>query len=742
MPRVFLGLAVLLLLAIGVLLLLPGTDRSAGVVSAGRPSATSVRADEAAREAAAVRVGAPGGRRILFGDLHVHTTFSIDALIYSLPMFGGEGAHPPADACDFARWCSDLDFFSLNDHAEGLTPARWRETIESVRSCNAQAGDPADPDLVAYVGWEWTQTSAEPADHYGHRNVLFPGLGDDELPDRPITALPDGTMDRALGMGAARLFERLGRGLLGGWGDFLWLTAQMVEVPDCPRGVPSPQLPADCRENASTPAELHEKLTQWQLPALVIPHGLAWGLHAPPGSSLDRALAGGNHDPELERLLEVYSGHGNSEVFRDFPEVDATAGLCPAPRDDFLPCCWRAGEIIRERCGELPEAECETRVRDARRAAALAGNQWHRTIPDADFADWLDCGNCRDCFKTAYLKRPQLTAQYGFATGDFSQRGADGRPGRLRWGLIGSSDGHEGRPGTGYKQEDRAGMTDGRGYARERDYRLLRPWVMGTSEDPTRAVVLGEEPRGLRALFDVERTASFMYPGGIVAVHSEGRDRRAIWEALMRREVYGTSGPRILLWFDLVNGPEGPLAMGSGTRMATTPVFEVRAVGDFVQKPGCPDPAASGLAPDRHERLCRGVCYHPGDDRRRISAIEVVRIRPRTSPDEPVAPLIEDPWLRIGCPGDPAGCTARFEDPEFGASGRDAVYYVRALQETTPAINGANLRTRFDADGNPVSVEPCSGDWRSSDDDCLAPVQERAWSSPIFVDHSDSVRTD
>ena len=100
-------------------------------------------------------------KQILFGDTHVHTTNSADAFMYSLPMMhGASGAYPPAYACDYARFISQLDFYFLTDHAESFTPSQWRDGIESVRHCNRMAGDPMNPDIAAFIGWEWTQVGA------------------------------------------------------------------------------------------------------------------------------------------------------------------------------------------------------------------------------------------------------------------------------------------------------------------------------------------------------------------------------------------------------------------------------------------------------------------------------------------------------------------------------------------------------------------------------------------------------
>jgi len=734
--------SVLLLLSAALLACCTSEEPTAGRIDGPARSPETIAARVATRRepgGARPTTGPEHEKQILFGDLHVHSTFSIDAFIYSLPIFGGEGAHPPADACDFARYCAGLDFFSINDHAESLTPRLWEEIKRSIRQCNALAGDPDNPDLVAFIGWEWTQTGRTPETHFGHKNVIFPGLADDEIPARPISSIDIATYEEqrpppSLAMRGAAAATRL----LGypEYADLLSFVGRLAETPACARDVHTKDLPADCQEAAATPAELFRKLDEWGLESLVIPHGLAWGIHAPPGGRLDVQLSPAQHDPARQRLVEISSGHGNSEEFRDVPEYvtdDQGRRVCPEPTADYLPCCWRAGEIMRARCGDLPRDECDRRVEQAKRLALDAGVSPDLVFPDTRAADWLDCDQCRDCFKPAMTLRPGMSAQYGAAITNTQATDERGRPLRFRWGFISSTDNHASRPGTGYKQYARRIMTDSRGLTDQTTEDRIRRWLGPSQEDP--AQPQAARPSRLFELFDTERKASFMYPGGVVAVHAEGRDRRSIWNALMRREVYGTSGPRILLWFELENAPGGTAPMGSEVDLGRMPRFEVRAVGAFKQRPGCPEDASAGLSAGRLHHLCRDECYFPSDERHPISAIEVIRIRPQTRAGEPVAPLIENPWRRFDCPPNPEGCRVRFEDPDYLASGRDAVYYVRALQEETPAINAAGLRTRFDAQGNAIRIDECHGGYRTpADDDCLAPTHERAWSSPIYVD--------
>ena len=59
--------------------------------------------------------------------------------------------------------------------------------------------------------------------------------------------------------------------------------------------------------------------------------------------------------------------------------------------------------------------------------------------------------------------------------------------------------------------------------------------------------------------------------------------------------------------------------------------------------------------------------------------------------------------------------------------------YVRAIEAPSPAVGADPLGCTFDETGRCIETAPCSD--RPNEDDCLAETEERAWSSPIFVDH-------
>ena len=698
------------------------------------PAAVAERTTSQRDALAKLVPAAPAEKQILFGDMHVHTTFSPDAFMRTLPFMQGEGAHPPADACDFARYCSSLDFWAITDHAEGLTPEHWQQTKDVIRQCNDVAGDATNPDMVSFLGWEWSQVGTTPQNHYGHKNVIMRETADDKVPKRPISARDD----QLLGAMVQRppLSQRLGIPLRD-WAhrqryfDFGRLQDEARQVPICPANVDTRELPTDCHEIALEPRVLFEKLSQWGGEALVIPHGTTWGLYTPPGTRFDKQLTSAENDPKRQTLFEIYSGHGNSEEYRDWEAVrfgPDGKGTCPEPTDDYLPCCWRAGELIRARCENPSTPECEERVKRARQLYVDAGVAGHNTVPGATVDDWLDCGQCRDCFLPAFNYRPGNSAQYALAITNVD----DPTPKRFHFGFISSSDNHSARPGTGYKEYKRRMMTEAAG-AKDETWRAR---IMPNTGPKTPMPIPIDEVPPLPAFqfLEFERQASFFMTGGLVAVHAAGRDRDAIWDAWQRREVYGTSGPRILLWFDLLNGPSGTTPMGAQVPMADAPRFRVRAVGEQKQAAGCPERSLSALGPDRLELLCRGECFNPTEGRRIITHVDVVRIRPQVRPGEPVRPLIEDPWRRFECPKSETGCVVEFDDPDYSTSGRENIYYVRAVQEPTPAVNANPLRCDYDDKGACVKVHPCYGDYRTPlDDDCLAPAAERAWSSPIYL---------
>ena len=231
-----------------------GRHEGPGAPTSVRVPAPVVSARAQAQARAATAIGGPPSKQILFGDLHVHSTFSTDAFLYSLPMLQGTGAHPIADACDYARFCSALDFWSINDHAEASTPQRWQETKEAIRACNAVAGrDLQNPDVAVFLGWEWSQMGFTPQNHYGHKNVVFRGLADREVPARPIGAAGLATDGMRAGLGELSpllpLFDFPHRQRYYNFSHYM---REIRDVPLCPTGV-----------NRKKPMELRTRISSF-----------------------------------------------------------------------------------------------------------------------------------------------------------------------------------------------------------------------------------------------------------------------------------------------------------------------------------------------------------------------------------------------------------------------------------------------------------------------------------------------
>jgi hypothetical protein len=640
--------------------------------------------------------------QILFGDLHTHTNYSIDAYLFNMELVKGTGIVTPADACDFARYCSALDFWSINDHAEGMTPRTWSDTVNSIRECNAQAGEPDNPDMVSFVGWEWSNSDSDNVpSHYGHKNVIFRTWEKGQTPTRPIASSETYIMTKA----PAALFGLLSLtdGIKAA-SDFGRYGSESKGTHLCPEGVAANELGNDCREVALTPRELYRKLDEWGFDSMVIPHGLAWGTTNPLTADFRDQLD--QYELRYQKLLETFSGHGNSERFEDFERIAYTEdgeAYCPEATENFTPCCQQAAVIAQSRCADPQAQACAMEVADVVSAFVAKGAPRGRSLfPDASLDDWAGCGQLRNTFQPASMYVPRMSTQYNLALG-FD---AEGKPRRAKFGLIGSSDNHQARPGSSYKENNRVMYTDNKDVGR-------RP-LFSISAD--------------------KESGGFYYTGGLVAVHSEGRHRDAIWRGLEQRQVYATSGDRMLVWFDLLNGPEGVSNMGSETSMSATPRFQVRALGAFEQQPGCPDYAIAALGQQRMQSLCGGECYRAGDQRKGIRRIEIVRIQPQVHPDEDIAPLIQDQWRVFDCPTDGTGCTVEFEDPEYTQNDRPTLYYARVIQQAEELIGGDPFGCEFDDQGICVKHHYCIGEYASRDNNCTAPAEPRAWTSPIYLD--------
>jgi hypothetical protein len=212
-------------------------------------------------------------------------------------------------------------------------------------------------------------------------------------------------------------------------------------------------------------------------------------------------------------------------------------------------------------------------------------------------------------------------------------------------------------------------------------------------------------------------------PGGLAAVWAEENTRESIWDALKRRESFGTSGTRIRvrvfggydfpadlhLQHDAVaTGYASGVPMGGDLPVSDAgraPSFVVWALRD------------ANSAPLQRIQIIKGWAHGEGTDERvyDVACSDGVQPDPRTHRCADNGAAVNLANCEISADRGAAELSATWTDPEFDA-GDAAFYYVRVLE-------------------NPVC--------RYSQRDALAlgvahpgnvprTIQERAWSSPIW----------
>ncbi|WP_460853209.1 DUF3604 domain-containing protein [Pseudomaricurvus hydrocarbonicus] len=280
----------------------------------------------------------------------------------------------------------------------------------------------------------------------------------------------------------------------------------------------------------------------------------------------------------------------------------------------------------------------------------------------------------------------------------------------FEFGFIGSSDNHNGTAGP-YQEDDYFGKLG-----------LL---------DATPEQRLFPTSRVLRAL------AKFG-TGGMTAIWAEKNTRAALFDALKRREVYATSGPRMRLRVfggfhftaDLAEQQWSQIGYDHGVPMGGTLPREEIGGGDDAPPElrllitAEKDPEGANL--DRLQ-VIKGWIDSDGETHEKIYNVALADNRP-SQPNQ-VTSIGNTVDLKTAAYTNSIGdskLTANWQDPEFDAT-QSAFYYVRLLEIPTPrwtTIQAVQLGKELRKDVPPT-------------------IQERAWSSPIWYrGHSPEVETE
>ncbi len=602
-------------------------------------------------------------RRPLFGDLHVHTGFSMDAWVQGvrvtpddayrfargepigLPPHGADGS--PSGTMQLER---PLDFAAVTDHGEWLGEVRICQDELSPaydsRSCRIFRGE--QPSWLGRIlGLRGFRQQLAGAVSLSGRNEEICGEDSARCREETLTAwrLNQEATERWYDRTPACSFTTL-----HGYEYSRSPASTKIHRNVIFRNEVVPELPISWID---TPTELEfwRKLRSQCLDvdsacdALAIPH-----------------------NPNLSngQLFQV--------PYRDLPieEQRAQAKL-------------RAGlEPVVEMVQYKGESECRNGL-----YGVLGG-------PD----ELCDFGKVRDL-----PGLPLEDCEEGTGSGAQRGRGCISRLDYVRYALI-----------EGLREEERIGVNPYVfGFIGSTDTHLGNP---GAVEESSALPSFSSDTTKLLHVGESRRPVPFRSAGGLAGVWAEENTRDAIFDALARREVFATSGTRIAPRLFAGKGlPEDWCSQGD--RVARGYAEGVPMGGRVETKAGAGsavrfavharrDPRSAAL-----ERIQIVKGWHGEDGGFHQQVSDVVR-----NPDAP-AEAAED--CRIEPAGGDSLC-ATWVDPSFDPA-QAAVYYARVIEAPTCRW------TRWRCQALPEGERPDA----CSDPRVPTTIQERAWTSPIWV---------
>ncbi|MGB1013343.1 MAG: DUF3604 domain-containing protein [Nannocystaceae bacterium] len=266
----------------------------------------------------------------------------------------------------------------------------------------------------------------------------------------------------------------------------------------------------------------------------------------------------------------------------------------------------------------------------------------------------------------------------------------------LKLGIMASTDTHNGTPGM----------------VAEDTY----PGHFGRREQDATARLTGSVPAGPRNS-----------PGGLIAVWSEENSREALFDAMRRREVFGTSGPRLAVrlfagWNypdDLCDDPkmlqrayDGGVPMGGDLPANPGEFSAPKLLVSALKDPGTSEQPGTPL---QRVQIVKG--WLDGEGQRHLEVVDVVG-------EDTGASVNLDTCEPVGSGADSL-CTV-WQDPNF-KPGESAFYYARVLENPVCRWSTRDCDSLPDNDDRPKAC-----------DDPTIPktIQERAWTSPIWVEPS------